>query len=70
MLNLAAVYIGSENDSKTLDLGGTEEGKGFDMFKKGYKGTDWNFYGPFDIILDKWSYSLYNIAKAVKGLKK
>lgn len=70
MLNLAAVYIGSENDCHTLDLGGTEEGKGFDMFKKGYKGQEWNFYGPFDIVLDKWSYNLYHIARAVKGLTK
>ena len=70
MLNLAAVYIGSENDCKTLDLGGTEEGKGFDLFKKGYKGTEWNFYGPFDIVLDKWSYNFYHLARAVKRLKK
>ena len=56
------------------DLGGLENGKGFDLFKKGYFGQKRSFVGPFDIILEPKKYQTVNqiikIGKVLKSLKK
>lgn len=69
LLHLCATYLGMEQDCKYYDLGGLEEGKGFDLFKQGYRGRNLKFYGPFDIVLDGFNYNLYELGRMVKGVR-
>jgi lipid II:glycine glycyltransferase (peptidoglycan interpeptide bridge formation enzyme) len=67
LLNLAAIYLGYTNECKVLDLGGLEEGKGFNLFKLGYLGINQDFYGAYDIVLKPTYYTLYNTGRMLKG---
>ena len=67
LLHLVALQICAQENLSGYDLGGLEEGKGFDLFKQGYKGNTREFIGPFDIILKPKLYSIYNYLRKLKS---
>lgn len=71
LIHLAALNMSKTMGAATYDLGGMESGKGFDLFKQGYKGQMIEFQGPFDMILKPFIYSLYiNLVKLRSWIKK
>jgi lipid II:glycine glycyltransferase (peptidoglycan interpeptide bridge formation enzyme) len=69
LLHLAAISVAQENNCRYYDLGGMESGKGYNLFKEGYKGKDIVFNGPFDILLHPLIYNIYNIVRWMKNIK-
>ena len=65
-LHLIALWQAVNQELSTYDLGGMELGKGFDLFKQGYKGSKVEFLGPFDIILKPRLHNLYLLTKSLK----
>ena len=69
LMHLVAMMRAKSEKCAFYDLGGLEEGKGFDLFKKGYQGEIINFTTPVDIVLDKWSYRVYNLVRRLRNRK-
>jgi lipid II:glycine glycyltransferase (peptidoglycan interpeptide bridge formation enzyme) len=68
MLHLTALFLGKQKECGTYDLGGLENGKGFDLFKRGYLGNNINFYGPLDIPVDTLAYNTYKLGRFIKNV--
>jgi len=68
MLHLAALNLAKSLGALVYDLGGLEEGKGFDFFKKGYNGQEIEFLGAFDTVLDRPVFTFYHWLAAARKL--
>ena len=70
-LHLTAILIAKKENCRFYDLGGIEEEKGFNLFKKGYLGQQKNFAGAFDLIFKPFNYQITNsIISIIKTCKK
>lgn len=65
-LHLLAIYGAVKEQCLEYDLGGLEEGKGYNLFKQGYKGEVKNFSESYDIIYSPITYYTYNTYKRTK----
>lgn len=68
VLHLAAMNYFSKPGT-FYDMGGMEEGKGYDLFKSGFVGENVDFYGPYDKSFNKIVYFLYNLYRKIKSKK-
>ena len=68
LLHLFAIHNGIKENCLEYDLGGLEAGKGYDLFKQGYKGNIREFSETYDIIYLPIIYNLYHQYTKVKQL--
>jgi len=68
--HLVALQMSAKSSIAFYDLGGWDEVKGYGKFKEGYNGKIREFLGPVDIIIDKFSYNMINLATKIRKIAK
>ncbi|KKQ92127.1 MAG: FemAB family protein [Microgenomates group bacterium GW2011_GWC1_39_7b] len=61
-----AIKFGKKLGLKTFDLWGREEGKGFTKFKEGYNPHVVEFFGTWDLVINKPMYLIYKIGEWIR----